>query len=336
MTEPLVRLIESPTPVRRVDALCTERVEFWLKNDGLAHALYGGNKVRKLEGILSRALHRGAKRLVTSGAAGSHHVLATTLFARRVGLEVLAILCPQPRTAHSAEVLKAIVASGCGVLPVSSRAHVPWATLRALRRGDYLVPPGGSSVWGNLGYVNAVREIIAQIDAGDLPTPDVIVAPLGSGGTVAGLLAGCVREGLPTTLLGVNVATPGAVGRALVLGLGRQALAEDGGQPSWARLSRALEVESGFLGSGYGEPTLAGDEATLTAAALGITLDPTYTAKTFACALERQRSAPRHQKLLYLHTLSCAPLTPALSEQAPALGRELSRLLPQPHRAQPA
>jgi len=69
--------------------------------------LYGGNKVRKLEYLLADARARGATRLVTIGAVGSHHVLATTLYGGREGFRVEAALVPQPRTEHVVEVVRA-------------------------------------------------------------------------------------------------------------------------------------------------------------------------------------------------------------------------------------
>jgi hypothetical protein len=67
-----------------------------------------------------------------------------------------------------------------------------------------------------------------------------------------------------------------------------------------------------FLGAGYGHATAEGESATRDARAVGLSLDPTYTAKAFACALwwVRARRAPR---VLYWHTLSSAPMAPLLA-----------------------
>ena len=55
----------------------------WVKRDDLTSPIYGGNKVRKLERLIPEALARGKKRIITVGAVGSHHVLATAVFAGR-------------------------------------------------------------------------------------------------------------------------------------------------------------------------------------------------------------------------------------------------------------
>jgi D-cysteine desulfhydrase len=245
---------------------------------------------------------------------------------------VAAVICPQPRTNHAERMLRLTAASGAELSVVGSMAAVPIKTVRVLRRGDYLVPPGGSNVLGTLGYLRAVEELVQQVRDGQLSEPDIIVAPLGSGGTVAGLLAGVLREGLRARIVGVEVATAPAIGRAMVLALSAAALRRDGGSPSLMRLRRQLEVDGRFLGAGYGAPTAAGEQAAEAARSAGLELDPTYTAKAFARVLEvaetpRPSSAPL--RVLYWHTLNAAPLEPLLS-QAPSfddLPRKLQKLL---------
>ena len=82
-----------PTPVRACPELSHAQAELWLKNDGLSHPIYGGNKVRKAERLVAEALRCGAKRVLSFGAAGSHHLLTLTLFARAAGLESVAFPC---------------------------------------------------------------------------------------------------------------------------------------------------------------------------------------------------------------------------------------------------
>lgn len=329
--EPL-ELGHYPTPVFRADALCTEEAELWVKNDGVSAEPYGGNKVRKLELILAEALRRGARRIVTTGAGGSHHVLATAVYAKRFGIPVVAVLCPQPFTAHAAQMLRASLAAGIEPLAVRSMTEVPLGMARVLRRGDYLVPAGGSSVLGTLGYVRAMKELVEQIRTAVLPEPDVIIAPLGSGGTVAGILAGALREGLRARVVGVNVAVSPRLARVMVLALARSATRKDGGGAGLSRLARALEVDSRHIGGGYGHPTSEGERAELRAGQLGLRLDATYTAKTFARALEEvARAVPateRPRRVLYWHTLNAAPMAPLLESAADAVPRELARLLP--------
>jgi D-cysteine desulfhydrase len=191
---------------------------------------------------------------------------------------------------------------------------------------------GGSSARGSLGYVDAARELAGQIRAGEMPEPDFVVVALGSGGTVAGLAAGLEREGLRSRVVGVVVAEPAWVVAIRARWLARTCLRLAGvrGERGW--LGRRLEVDPRWLGVGYGHPTESGARATEVAARVGLTLDPTYTAKTFAAALARVdalRDSAVPKTVLYWHTLSSAPAAPLLAA-APdesALDPRVRRLL---------
>ncbi len=100
---PHVPLATTPTPVERSRAL-SEALgsDVWVKRDDLTGTRYGGNKVRKLEYLLADAMDRRADTIVTTGAAGSHHVLATSIYGRQLGLDVHGLLVPQPKTPHVA------------------------------------------------------------------------------------------------------------------------------------------------------------------------------------------------------------------------------------------
>lgn len=302
-----------PTPVQRVDTLSLPGSELWIKRDDSTHEVYGGNKVRKLEWLLADARERGVRRIVTVGAAGSHHVLATTYFGRKVGLKVEAVLVPQPRTEHVIEVLRANLALGLAPFPVGSWAAAPLALARRVASGARLITVGGSSVVGSMGYVDAARELAAQVRRGELPEPDVCVVALGSGGTAGGLAAGFEAERLRTRVVGVCVSTPPWVLRLSSLWLARACARRSGVPAAFGSMRTRLSMDARFLGEGYGYATAAGVEATRIAREqAGITLNPTYTAKAFASALWHLR-ARRGERILYWHTLSSAPMGPLLA-----------------------
>ena len=100
-----MRLGSYPTPVTRLAAAARAGgvdpgVALWCKRDDLTSPVYGGNKVRKLEHLLDEARASGAKRIVTIGAIGSHHMLATALYGGRAGFVVEGVLAPQPWSPH--------------------------------------------------------------------------------------------------------------------------------------------------------------------------------------------------------------------------------------------
>jgi D-cysteine desulfhydrase len=309
-----------PTPTFECPLLATADARLYVKNDGLTHPMYGGNKVRKAERIVRVALAQKSGRLVTFGAAGSHHVLTLALFAREQGLRVTAVLGPQRSTPHVEQTLRASVAAGVLVLPARHLVGVGIQALRTLRRGDLLVPPGGSNVEGALGSAEAMAEVAEDVRSGRLPEPDVIVVPVGSGGTAAGAVAGVIHHGLRSRVVGVLV-VKNPLARALVLGLAKRALAALGTASTGREVAERLLIDGRFVGAGYGVETPAAARALEVAReAAGLELDQTYTAKAFACVLELLRepmtSGPR--TVLYFHTLSAAPLAPLL-EHAPAI-----------------
>ncbi len=303
-----------PTPLQRVDALCHDGIEFWIKRDDLTNPIYGGNKVRKLERILENARKSGVKRIVTVGATGSHHVLATAVFAPFYGISAQAVMVPQPMTAHVEANFRAAVELGLQAIRVPGAWLAPLAMMAGALGGATIVAPGGSSVDGALGYVDAARELADQVAAGAMPEPDAIVVALGSGGTAAGLAAGVRLAGLKTKVIGVNVSQPVWLVNRYAKWLEKRCFRAISRDP----FRSSLTTDSRYLGRGYGFATDAGDRATAVAAEAGVTLDPTYTAKTFAAALDLAASGTT-PVVLYWHTLSSAPLT--------ALGRPVTALL---------
>jgi 1-aminocyclopropane-1-carboxylate deaminase/D-cysteine desulfhydrase-like pyridoxal-dependent ACC family enzyme len=313
-----------PTPVQRFGSLALAGSELWVKRDDLTHDAYGGNKVRKLERILARARERSARRIVTFGAAGSHHVLAMTLHGRRAGFDVAAVLTPQHRTLHATDNLRVALSLGLEPIVASSMALAPVLLTTALRQGDFVVGPGGSTLDGTLGYVDAALELARQIEGGALPAPDAIVVTLGSAGTAAGLLAGIVESKMTARLVAVRVVSPVLMGSRRAIALAWRAAHHRKVRASWRDLGARFTMEPKFLGAGYAHATAAGDRATDLAAREGLELDSTYTAKTFAAALDLVQTA-RFERVLYWHTLSSAPLAPLLAA-ASALPPELDRL----------
>jgi 1-aminocyclopropane-1-carboxylate deaminase/D-cysteine desulfhydrase-like pyridoxal-dependent ACC family enzyme len=304
-----LRLGRYPTPLQRLAELSAPGCDLWVKRDDLTHDVYGGNKVRKLEYLLAAARKSGASTLVTVGAAGSHHVLATTYFGKLDGFAVEAILVPQPRTEHAVEILRASLALGLQPFPRRSWLTVPAAVSRRISAGSRFIPVGGSSIDGTMGYVDAARELAAQVRQGAMPEPDVCVVALGSGGTAAGLAAGFADLRMKTRVVGVCVSRPLALSQALAVYLARGCMRRAALTPG-GRLR--LTFDARFLGAGYGHATIPGDEATRVAEETsGLVLDPTYTAKAFAAALWQVR-ARRAPCVLYWHTLSSAPIRPLM------------------------
>jgi 1-aminocyclopropane-1-carboxylate deaminase/D-cysteine desulfhydrase-like pyridoxal-dependent ACC family enzyme len=338
---PHVPLTELPTPVEHVPGL-SERAgaEIWIKRDDRTAHRYGGNKVRKLEYLLGEAFAQEADTLITAGAAGSHHVLATALFGAEQGFAVHGVLVPQRFSAHVEEQVRAMLAAGAEIHPLrfgaTAVAAIPAlaARLRLRGRRPYVIPPGGSNLAGTLGYVEAGLELARQMEAGVLPEPDAVFVALGSGGTAAGLAVGLAAAGVTSRVVGVRVvplpfANRATLGR-LIGGVVHHLRALDERFPDVAAVARAqLVIDHDEIGEGYGEPSASGESAArLARERAGLELEPTYTAKALASALRQARDRLAGRRILYLHTLSSADLGPAI-HGGPPLPRSLTRLFRQ-------
>lgn len=286
-----------------------------MKRDDGSAAGYGGNKPRKLAWLLADAERVGADTLVTIGAFGSHHVLATAYFGRARGFAVEAVLVPQRPSAHVEENLRADVALGAVLHPAKGPLDA-WlgvrrrvAELKAAGKRPYVVAGGGSSPVGTLGYVAAARELASQLRAGEAEVPDTLVAALGSGGTVAGLAVGLAAEGLGVPVLGARIVTAWLSNRVLLGRLveGTARLVDAPRARMLAREAlRLVEVSGAALGEGYGMPTAAGERAMRLAAEDGLTLDATYTAKAFGLLVREASARWQGRPVLYWHTLSAS------------------------------
>jgi 1-aminocyclopropane-1-carboxylate deaminase/D-cysteine desulfhydrase-like pyridoxal-dependent ACC family enzyme len=321
---PWMPLGRFPTRVHRVEGLLPPSVELWVKREDESGAAYGGNKVRKLEFLLAEARAAGARRVATLGGIGSHHVLATAVYGRQAGLDVEAVVFPQPLTDHVREQLLADVATGATLRPTSGYLGVPLAIWRARRPPDTAwIAAGGSSATGCLGYVSGGIELQAQIARGELPPPDAIYVALGSCGTAAGLLWGLRAVEPKPELVAVRVVNRSVSNAMRTRQLYQRITEHLGARPGerWALgLPPSLRVEHGFFGGAYGRATPAAEAAVARAAAVGLRLEPTYTGKAMAALLaDAEAGRLDGKRVLFVHTYNGVELTP-LVRGGPGVG----------------
>ena len=264
----------------------------FVKHDEATHERYGGNKLRKLEFLLGAALARGTPYVATFGAAGSNHALATALHARGLGLQPIAFLSRQARTPMVADTLAAHCRLGTRLIYAGVGAQRRKAlrdTLVPLGGRTSVIPMGGSSWLGAMGYIAAAAELAAQIDNGELPVPARIVVPLGTMSTVIGLAMGLAQLALPTQVVAVRVvdavvANPDRLRRLGDVWSGRLArIVPTLDLAGW--LDR-IEIVDDQFGDGYARPTAASAAALVVAREdLNLTLENTYSGKALAAAL---------------------------------------------------
>jgi 1-aminocyclopropane-1-carboxylate deaminase/D-cysteine desulfhydrase-like pyridoxal-dependent ACC family enzyme len=276
-----------------------------VKRDDAIPFGFGGNKVRKLQLVAAQALAAGADTLVTCGGVQSNHARATAATAARLGLACV-IIANGVRPPRLTGNLLLDDLLGAEVEYVSSRMERDAGMERAAKRlrGEgrvpCVIPLGASTPRGAMGYARAVGEMMRQI-----PAPDVIVHACSSGGTQAGLLAGCALNGLTTRVIGVSADDPaGEVAdrvSQIIIGLGQQ-LGVDGEELA---ATLPIEVDDSFVGEGYGLASDASREAQrLAARTEALFVDHTYTAKALAAliAYTRDGRLGEGQTVLFWHT----------------------------------
>lgn len=330
-----------PTPCEPL-SFSGQNGEVFVKRDDLSSALYGGNKVRTLEVLFGAAARAGRQRVVSTGAFGSNHAVATILHGRALGFETGALLCPQPASAVALENLRVSVAFADHFTALPHWSCLPFGIggWRAFERKAFVMAPGGAVPEGALGYVSAAFELAEQIRRGEVPDPERILLPVGSTCTSAGLLVGLrlvralglgFERRLPL-VYAVRV-TPWpvtSVYRITHLAARTAAwIARRVGRPELgferATLASRLRVDGRYLGSGYGRVTEAGSAAALRLGEFGRSLDSTYSAKAAAALVALECAGPT----LFWATKSSAPLPePGAdfdSKVSPALRRWMRR-----------
>ena len=319
---PLARL---PTPLRRHEVHIRGRREtIYLKLDNLTSDIYGGNKVRKLEYILPRARNRGRRCIATFGTAGSHHALATAIWSRQLGYPCISFLSHQLKTPEVAEALAAQVALGAEIVRYGGDYAGRIAILREhlWGRDPLVVAPGGSSWLGTFGFVQAGRELAAQIAAGVVPEPDRLYIATGTMGSAAGLALGLALSGLSTEVQAVRVSHTWLCNEDALHQTMRKASAMmrryDDALPADLADRVNIRLRHGFFAGGYAHSDRATETAIDFAAnELGLALEATYTGKAMAALLHDLGGGSR--RCLFWNTYNSTPL-PQLPEPGRAAG----------------
>jgi len=297
---PHVSLTERPTPVDRLRELerSTGADALYVKRDDLTARAYGGNKVRKLEFLLAAARASGADSVLTFGAAGSNHALATAVHARTLGLRSISMLVPQVNARSVRRNLLASWQAGAELLHYADETSLKADLSRQLARREattgrapFVIAGGGSSALGVAGFVDAALELKEQVAAGVLPPPERIYVALGTTGTAAGLRLGLDVAGIDARLIAVRVVHPdiGSPARTARLYAETAALLNEAD----ARFPRptldptSLIVRHEYYGGQYALYTQVAVAAAARAReAAGLELECTYTGKAFAAFLD--------------------------------------------------
>jgi D-cysteine desulfhydrase len=308
---PRFPLAHLPTPVETLPALSRAlgSTLLLIKRDDQTGLALGGNKTRKLEFLVGRALEDGADTLVTAGAVQSNHCRQTAAAAAKAGLKCELLLTGKQPSQITGNVLldelfgATIHWMDRPQLPV--KLHELPAQWRDQGRKPYIIPIGGSNGIGAAGYVFAMQELMDQLRASGQRVDHIVFAS-SSGGTQAGLTLGARLAGFTGSLHGISIDKGEPEHEAYeeeiaeianecagLLGCDVQVQPEE------------IEVIYGYVGAGYGiMGDLEREAIRLMAQHQGILLDPVYTGRAFGALTDRLRQgiyAPG-ETVLFWHT----------------------------------
>jgi D-cysteine desulfhydrase family pyridoxal phosphate-dependent enzyme len=303
-----------PTPIEGLPRL-SETLggpRLFVKRDDQTGLAFGGNKTRKLEFLVAEAQGQGAKTLISGGAMQSNHCRQTAAAAARFGFECTLVLTGDLPEKPSANLLLAEL-FGAKIVAVPDRKdrdRILQETFdHAVAEGKkpYLVPYGGSSPTGALGYAFAMEELMKQMRdlrvLQELGGLDWMVFGTSSGGTHAGLVLGQRVFGFKGKVLGISIDEPEEWLKTHV-----SKLASDASEKLGERIEftpAEVSANADYCGAGYGVLTDAEREAVkLFAKYEGLLLDPVYTGRAAAGMIDLIRKGffKKDETVLFWHT----------------------------------
>lgn len=280
---PRLRFAHLPTPIEELPRLSSTLggPRLLVKRDDQTGLALGGNKTRKLEFLVAEAQEQGARTLISAGAIQSNHCRQTAAAAARFGFECILVLTGEmpARPSGNLTLDHLLGARIVNVADRKDRDRILQETFdRAAAEGKkpYLVPYGGSSPTGALGYAFAVEEVMKQgIEA------DWFVFGTSSGGTHAGLMLGQRVFGFKGKILGISIDECVEWLQETVSALATKASEKLGERIGFAPADVAANAD--YCRAGYGVLTEAEREAVrLFARTEGLLLDPVYTGRAAA------------------------------------------------------
>lgn len=321
-----IQLGRLPTPIHAFQQALDDtsstsvKVNLFIKRDDLTSFDLSGNKVRKLEFLLSEALQQKCDCVITIGGIQSNHARSTAVAARQLGLDPFLILRTRGDPSQDPGLAGNLLLDrlvGAKIYQVSAGTYAQLGQrqlLETLRqqlvkegRRPYVIPVGGSSTLGAWGYLDAIEEMGEQVDALKLPPFDHLVFACGSGGTASGLAIGSRLSGMKWRVHAVGVCDSPDYFYAHILETA-EALGVDlqaAGHPrSWCTIHD---------GKGKGYAVSTPEELAFIASVswrTGILLDPVYSGKalfTLQRLLQDPEAAARAGfktgvNVLFLHT----------------------------------
>jgi 1-aminocyclopropane-1-carboxylate deaminase/D-cysteine desulfhydrase-like pyridoxal-dependent ACC family enzyme len=312
---PRILLAEYPTPLEHLPRLSSQlKREVFIKRDDYIGPGLGGNKTRKLEYLLAKAQERRLHKVVTFGGLQSNHARITAAAVLKLGMEPhLFYFEKRPEQFTGSLLINELMDARMHFIPFGGggdRSMTIESTNRLVRLLAWLlvgrhtfIPVGGYSWRGGLGYVRAALEIETQARALGIEKAYLVLAA-GTGGTLAGLLAGLTLMDSSLSLLGIDI---GKLWKGFPASLARLAteICKHLGAKRVFKPGEIPLLEEIYSIPKYGVSSSSGQNAIMKLArAEGILLDPVYTGKAFAGMLDliEEGKLGSNEPIIFLHT----------------------------------
>lgn len=305
---PHIKLANLPTPLEEAPRLAKKigLTKLLFKRDDLTGLAGGGNKARKLEYDFAEIKRDGYDVVITAGGIQSNHARMTAAAARKLGLDIKLVLGGPDFTDYKGNLLLDILfgAEIRYLVDDDANDHLTsaiekWADeLNDKGYKPFVLPIGGSTALGALGYVKAMKELHEQF--GDEKVQ--IILGVGSCGTFAGTILGANIFMPSANLIGISVSRSSAAIKQRTKELIKESAEFINYEIDLNNLS-IICYENYF--TEYGIITKEGKQAILDCAYLeGILLDPIYTGKVMAGLIDlvEKRVIDKNIPVIFLHT----------------------------------
>lgn len=196
-----------PTPCQIIQILGVDVV---IKRDDLNHDIVQGNKLRKLKYNILKAKQENAGAVVTFGGAYSNHLIATAFAAKESGLNAIGFVRGHELAEHTSnwsDTLNRCHRYGMQLIfltrseyRLKEKSQQVLNVVSSLKR-PYVIPEGGSNRLALRGMAEMIEELSWQVKE----QPTHIICPVGTGGTLAGLVQGVNKQQWHCKVLGVAV-----------------------------------------------------------------------------------------------------------------------------------
>lgn len=298
-----------PTPLHRLENISKMfGVNLYCKRDDLTGFAFGGNKTRKLEFLIADAKRKNADILIGIGGVQSNFCRIASAAGAVYGLEVHLVLGGSKKPEKATANLLLDNLFGAKTHFIASENWNDWEnyaeelSVRLCKKGKkvYMMPIGGSSPVGALGYVKAFNEIMQDSIRMKIKF-DCIIHATASAGTQSGLVVGAKLNNWKGKIIGFDVSKDKEQLKSEIFNLSCN-VAEN----FKLRIAeKDILVDDGYMGEKYAAVTRKGIEAVeLFAMREGIMLDYVYSGKAASGLLDYigKDRFRKNENLLFLHT----------------------------------